>query len=170
MKRHGAWLYGVHRTRPDGSSFLWHQPCQNCKYTTSVDILKKRRYKKLFTHVESHASAVSLLESGNTKKSQVHKPLLSVQSLSTASPMQCLLVATHVHWAPQGPRLDSRDSEDVWPPDVRHAGSSMHTAAGWASNHAAQNVTRKYENLPCSLERGTGGHSWTARTATGQSK
>ena len=32
----------------------------------SVDIKKKKktRYKKLFTHVESHASAVSLLESG----------------------------------------------------------------------------------------------------------
>ena len=28
-----------------------------------VDI-QKTRYKKLFTHVESHASAVSLLESG----------------------------------------------------------------------------------------------------------
>ena len=33
------------------------------KYTTSVDIQKKR-YKKLVAHVESHASAVSLLESG----------------------------------------------------------------------------------------------------------
>ena len=30
------------------------------KYTTSVDI-QKTRYKKLITHVESHASAVSLL-------------------------------------------------------------------------------------------------------------
>ena len=41
MKWHGAWLYGVHRTRRDwlsGSRFLWHQPCQRCKYTTSVDI------------------------------------------------------------------------------------------------------------------------------------
>ena len=62
MKCHGAWLYGVHRTRRDGSSFLWHQPCQLCKYTTSVDIKKKHppkktRYKKLFTHVESHESA-----------------------------------------------------------------------------------------------------------------
>ena len=68
MKWHGAWLYGVHRTRRDGSRFLWHQPCQHCKYTTSMDIKKKKkkkkRYKKLFTHVESHASAVSLLESG----------------------------------------------------------------------------------------------------------
>ena len=34
----------------DGSSFMWHQPCQRCKYTTSVDI-KKMRCKKLFTHV-----------------------------------------------------------------------------------------------------------------------
>ena len=31
------------------------------KYTTSVDIQKKR-YKKLVAHVESHASAVSLLK------------------------------------------------------------------------------------------------------------
>ena len=36
MKWHGAWFYGVHRTRRDGSSFMWHQPCQCCKYTTSV--------------------------------------------------------------------------------------------------------------------------------------
>ena len=33
------------------------------KYTTLVDI-QKTRYKKLVTHAESHASAVSLLESG----------------------------------------------------------------------------------------------------------
>ena len=62
MKWHGAWLCGVHRTHRDGSSFLWHQPCQHCKYTTSVDI--QTHYKKLFIHVESHASAVSLLKSG----------------------------------------------------------------------------------------------------------
>ena len=24
MKWHGEWLYGVHRTRRDGSSFMWH--------------------------------------------------------------------------------------------------------------------------------------------------
>ena len=41
MKWHGAWLYGVHRTRRDGSTFMWHQPCQRCKYTTSVDIQKR---------------------------------------------------------------------------------------------------------------------------------
>ena len=33
------------------------------KYTTSVDI-QKAHYKKLVTHVESHASTVRLLESG----------------------------------------------------------------------------------------------------------
>ena len=38
MKWHGAWLYRVRRTRGDGSSFMWHQPCQRCKYTASVDI------------------------------------------------------------------------------------------------------------------------------------
>jgi len=40
MKWHGAWLYGVHRTRRDGSSFLWHQPCQRC--TPLQWIFKKR--------------------------------------------------------------------------------------------------------------------------------
>ena len=28
--------------RRDGSSFMWHQPCQHCKYTTLVDIQKTR--------------------------------------------------------------------------------------------------------------------------------
>ena len=40
-KWHGAWLYGVHRTHRDGSSFTWHQPCQRFKYTTYVDIQKR---------------------------------------------------------------------------------------------------------------------------------
>ena len=63
--------------RRDGCGFMWHQPCQRCKYTTSVDIKKKhtlknnnnnnnnnnkKRYKKLVTQVEPHVSAVSLLK------------------------------------------------------------------------------------------------------------
>ena len=40
MKWHGAWLYGVHRTHWDGSSFMWHQQCQCWKYIISVDIQK----------------------------------------------------------------------------------------------------------------------------------
>ena len=62
MKWHGTWLYGVHKMHRDSSSFVWHQPCQCCKYTTSVDIQKCA--KKIFTHVELHASTVSLLKSG----------------------------------------------------------------------------------------------------------
>ena len=50
---HGAWLYGVHCTQRDGSSFTWHQP--QYKYTTSVDT-EKTRYEKLVTHSESHAT------------------------------------------------------------------------------------------------------------------
>ena len=61
MKWHGAWLYGVHNMHQDGSSFMWHQPCQRCKYPTSVDT-EKRRYKELVNHVPLHANAVNLLE------------------------------------------------------------------------------------------------------------
>ena len=65
-------LYGVglsvQNLRRDGSSSMWHQPCQRCKYTTSVDIQKRAVKSYSVTHVtvaESHASAVSLLESGD---------------------------------------------------------------------------------------------------------
>ena len=64
MKWHGAWSYGVHRARRNGSSFMWHQPCQRCKYFGGYS---KTRYKKLFTYAESHASAVSLLESAEQR-------------------------------------------------------------------------------------------------------
>ena len=57
MKWHGAWFYGVHRTHQEGCSFMWHQPCQHFKDTTS-----KTRYKKLVTHVEAHVSTVSAWE------------------------------------------------------------------------------------------------------------
>ena len=43
------------------NSFMWHQPCQRCKYTTTVDIQK--RAIKSFS-LCSVASVVSLLESG----------------------------------------------------------------------------------------------------------
>ena len=79
MKWHGAWLYGVHRTRRDGSSFMWRQACQRCKYTTSVDI-QKTHYKKLFTYVESHASAVSLLESGEQRYIQAINNNITVRN------------------------------------------------------------------------------------------
>ena len=31
----------IYSTRRDGSSFMRHQPCQRCKYTTSMDIQKR---------------------------------------------------------------------------------------------------------------------------------
>ena len=55
MKWHGAWLYSVHRTRRNGSSFIWHQPCQRCKYTTSVDIQK--RAIKSYSLMQNHMRA-----------------------------------------------------------------------------------------------------------------
>ena len=63
MKWHGVWLYGVHRTCAEtaavscGSS---HASAVSTD-TTSVDI-QKTRYKVIVTHVEPHASAVSLLK------------------------------------------------------------------------------------------------------------
>ena len=39
MKWHGAWC--TQNLRRDGSNFMWHQPCQHCKYTTSMDIQKR---------------------------------------------------------------------------------------------------------------------------------
>ena len=46
MKSHGAWLYGVHRTRRDGSSFMWHQSYQCCKCIHHFCGYSKTRYKK----------------------------------------------------------------------------------------------------------------------------
>ena len=57
----GMVVWCTQNLRRDGCSFMWHQPCQRCKYTTSVDI-QKTCYKKQVTHVEPHASAVSLLK------------------------------------------------------------------------------------------------------------
>ena len=55
MKWHGAWLYGVHRMRRDGSSFMWHQPFQRCKYTTSMDIQKHAI--KSYSRTQNHMRA-----------------------------------------------------------------------------------------------------------------
>ena len=55
LKWYGAWLYGVHRTCWDGSSFMWHQPCQRCKYTTSVDVQKCtiKSYSLMLNHMRA---------------------------------------------------------------------------------------------------------------------
>ena len=99
MTWQGAWLHGVHRTRRDGSSFTWHQPCQCCKYTTSVDTQKQQQQnallKKLVTHVESHASAVSLLQSGEWRycKSDQQQQLLHLCQTTLITPGFCITTA-----------------------------------------------------------------------------
>ena len=69
-------------------SFMWHQPCQRCLYTTSVDI-QKTRYKNLVTHVQSHASSVSLLESGEQRYTKAinssNRIILAVTIIMTLS-------------------------------------------------------------------------------------
>ena len=56
MKWYGTWLYGVHRMRQEGSSFMWHQPCQLCKYTTSVDIQKRASHSCRITCERSEST------------------------------------------------------------------------------------------------------------------
>ena len=46
--------------RRDGSSFTWHQPCQRCKYTTSVDIQK--RAIKSWSLMKNHMRAQWVLK------------------------------------------------------------------------------------------------------------
>ena len=95
MKWHGAWLYGVHRTHRDGSSFTWHQPCQRCKYTISVE--SKTRYKKLVTRVKSYASAVSLLERGEQRYVNAINKCYQVKLSNTwALPPLCPTIRTWV--------------------------------------------------------------------------
>ena len=63
---HCARLYGVHRTRRDGSSITRHQPCNNITalWVHHFGGYSKTRYKKLAPHSESHATRASLFESG----------------------------------------------------------------------------------------------------------
>ena len=63
MKWHGAWLYGVHRTCAEMAAVSWGTSHASAvKYTTSVIFFFLSKKKKLVTHVEPHASTVSLLK------------------------------------------------------------------------------------------------------------
>ena len=65
-KWHGAWLYGVHRTCAETAAVSCGTRHASAVSTPLRWIFKTALWKKkkLFIHVESHASAVSLLESG----------------------------------------------------------------------------------------------------------
>jgi len=41
--------------RRDGSSFMWHQSRQRCKYTTSVNIQKQKTKKKKKSAMKSYS-------------------------------------------------------------------------------------------------------------------
>ena len=61
MKWHGAWLYGVHRTCAETAAVSCGTSHASAVSTPLWWIFKKRAIK-LVTHVEPHASAVSLLK------------------------------------------------------------------------------------------------------------
>ena len=103
-------VWCTQNVRRDGSSFMWHQPCQRCNYITSLDI-QKTRHKKLFTHAESHASAVSLLESGEERYVKAinynnHNNLSHDKSRELDPPLLVLL-----HW--RAGLCGSRELRDV---------------------------------------------------------
>ena len=62
MKWHGAWLYGVHITCAKTAAVSCRTSHASAVSTPLWWIFKKTRYEKLVTHVEPHASAVSLLK------------------------------------------------------------------------------------------------------------
>ena len=62
MKWHGAWLYGVHRTCAEMAAVSCGTSHASAVSTPLRWILKNALYKKLVTHVESHATAVSARE------------------------------------------------------------------------------------------------------------
>ena len=61
MKWHGAWLYGVHRTCAEMAAVSCGTSHASA-VSTALRWILKTRYKKLVTHVESHASAVNAQE------------------------------------------------------------------------------------------------------------
>ena len=62
MKWHGAWLYGVYRTCAEMAAVSCGTSHASAVSTPLWWIVKKTNYKKLVTHVEPHASTVSLLK------------------------------------------------------------------------------------------------------------
>ena len=63
-----AWLYGVHKTRQDGSSFMWHKSSQCSKYTTGR--YWKMSYKKA---VHSCRITCKLSESAREQRIALYK-------------------------------------------------------------------------------------------------
>ena len=65
-------VWSTQNLRQDSCSFMWHQPCQHCKYTTLVDI-QKTRYKAIHscrTICERSESAKRVENSANKSDHQ----------------------------------------------------------------------------------------------------
>ena len=88
MKWQGAWLYGVHRTCAEMAAVLCGTSHASAVSTPLRWILKKTRYKKLVTRVESHASAVSLLKraENSAKKAIINQSINNICSQSASQP------------------------------------------------------------------------------------
>ena len=67
-------LWCTQDLRRDGCSFLWHQPCQRCKYTTSVDI-QKTRYKASHSCRTTCERSESAQESGEQRYISDHQSI-----------------------------------------------------------------------------------------------
>ena len=74
------WQYGVHRLHRDGSSFMWHQPYQCCKYTTSMDI--KKRTIKSYSLIVSCRITCECSESAREQRIVLHKSDQQQQQLA----------------------------------------------------------------------------------------
>ena len=60
---------------------MWHHPCKRLSTPLRWIFTKQKRYKKLVTHVESNASAVSLLKRAENSGHQIKKIEVIVQEL-----------------------------------------------------------------------------------------
>ena len=54
----------------DGNSFMWHQPCQRCKYTTLVDIQKRAKKKKKKKNA-IHSCRITCERSGSARERRI---------------------------------------------------------------------------------------------------
>ena len=80
-------MVGVHKTgRLDGSSFMWHKPCQRCKYNTSMDIKKKIK-KMYFPAKASHSCRITCKHSkpARERRIELYKSSQQQQAATTTT-------------------------------------------------------------------------------------
>ena len=88
MKWYDACLDGVHRMHWDGSSFMWHQPCQCYKYTTLVDI-----QKSIIKTIHSCRVTCERSESAREQRKALHKSDHQVNIVILITRSTCIQLA-----------------------------------------------------------------------------